>query len=109
MYLRWINVLLGAWLLATGIAAGPGTPEFGDHIFLGLAIFLVSFLAMGLPRLRLVNAALGAWTVLSPFIFGYENARLGLNDIVVGILVVWIASTAPRSHRPEDRHEHAAA
>jgi hypothetical protein len=108
MSLRWFNVLLGAWLLVIGIVMGPGTPAFGDHLFLGLAIFLVSFLAMGIPQLRALNVALGAWTVLSPFVFGYEQGgRLALNDIVVGILVVWVASTAPRPRRREDDHAHA--
>lgn len=103
MSLRWLNALLGAWLVVTGILAGPGSPEFGDHLFLGLAVFLVSFLAMAVPGLRALNVLLGAWTVLSPFVFGYERAHLALNDIVVGILVVWVASTSPRPRHREDR------
>jgi hypothetical protein len=103
MSLRWLNVLFGGWMLATGLVAGPRAPGFGDHVFLGLAIFLVAFLAMALPRLQAVNVVLGAWAVLSPFVLGYLDAGLAVNDIVVGILVCWVALTPPRPHRPRGR------
>ncbi|HTN53257.1 MAG TPA: SPW repeat protein [Anaeromyxobacter sp.] len=96
---RWVNVVLGAWLIVTAVLVGPAAPEFGDHLFLGLTIFLVAFLAMALPRLRILNLAFGAWAVLSPFVFGYEQARFAFHDIVVGILVIWAAITPPRRRR----------
>ncbi len=100
---RWVNVLLGAWMLGAGLLAGPGTPEFGDHIFLGLALFLVAFFAMALPQARILNVVLGVWAILSPFVFRYMRAPFGLNDIVVGILVVWAAVTPTRPRRRRDR------
>ena len=83
MAARWVNVVLGAWLLATAFVAGPHSPEFGDHLFLGLAVFLVAFLAMGIPGVRFAR----------------------LNDVVVGVLVAWFAfspAPPPRRHRLGD-------
>jgi hypothetical protein len=100
-----VNVVLGAWLLATAFVAGPQSPEFGDHLFLGLAVFLVAFLAMGLPAVRFANVFLGAWTALSPLVFHYAGQNMAVNDVVVGVLVAWFAfspAPPPRRHRLGD-------
>ncbi len=99
MTARWTNAFLGAWLLATAFVAGPHSPEFGDHIVLGLAVYVLAFLAMALPKIRYANAALGAWTVLSPFVFGYMDRGMAVNDIVVGVLIAGFALKASRPPR----------
>jgi hypothetical protein len=99
MRLRWINVFLGIWVLASGFIAGARSSPFGDHIALGIGIFLVAFVAMGYPAARKINAALGAWMVLSPFVFRYLDRPMAVNDIVVGILVTSIALTPTRPER----------
>ena len=48
MFVRWINVFIGAWLVATSLLVGPRAPEFGDHLAIGLVMFLVAFFAMGI-------------------------------------------------------------
>ncbi len=98
MAASWINVALGAWLFLTALVAGPHAPPFADHLVLGMAIFLVAFMAMGIPGLRRVNAFLGGVTALSPFVFHYMSGRFALHDIVLGILVFW-AATTPRHAR----------
>ncbi len=107
MLSRWINAVLGIWLLASGLIVGPRATSFPDHLFLGLAIFLVAFIAMAVPGARWVNVALGAWLVLSPFVFKYMDHPMALNDIVVGILVVTFALNAP-PHRRAGRARAAA-
>jgi len=110
MAARWINALFGIWVLASGLLAGPHAPSFPDHLVLGIAIFLVAFLAMAIPGARWFNAALGAWLVLSPFVFGYLDRPMALNDIAVGILVVAFAFSAPprpAPRGPPTRHQPA--
>jgi hypothetical protein len=99
MAMRWVNVVLGAWLLVVGILSGPGSPAFPDHVALGLLVFLVAFLGMALPRIRILNVALGGFTALSPFLFHFHRAPIGLNDIVVGLLVIAAALTPTRPAR----------
>ena len=104
MAARWINVILGAWLVILALVV-PGSRGgfFGDHLVVGTAIFVLAFLAMADPRFRLGNVVLGGWVALSPFVFGYLDRGIAVNDIVVGILVVNFALARPA--RPRQRRE----
>lgn len=97
MKARWINAVLGMWLsLAAALFAHDGSATITNNVFLGLSIFLVSFLAMGVDTFRRVNSVLGTWAVLSPFLLGYMNTSAAVNDMIVGILVVWVSLWGPR-------------
>lgn len=102
MRARWVNVALGAWLLATAVAVGPHAPEFGDHLVVGMGVFLLAFLAMAVPAARGVTAALGAWLVASPFALGYGNTVFAPHDMIVGTIVVMVAVFTP-THPPGRR------
>jgi hypothetical protein len=92
-----MNAALGMWLsLAAALFAHDGSATITNNVFLGLSIFLVSFLAMGVDTFRRVNLVLGIWAVLSPFLLGYMNTGAAVNDMVVGILVVWVSLWGPR-------------
>lgn len=99
MTLRWMNAVLGLWIFASAFVAGERSASFGVHIVLGLAIFVVAFVAMGYRRARYVNAALGGWLVLSPFVFQYLARPIAVNDLAIGIIVAWIGLTASRPER----------
>ncbi len=100
---RWVNVALGMWLFVSAwlFAVEPG--ELANNIFLGLAIFLVAFMAMGVEGFRKVNTVLGLWAVVSPFLLGYGDGGGALNDVVVGVLVIsaslWRPQARPGAHR----------
>jgi hypothetical protein len=95
MKARWVNVVLGLWLLATAVIAGPSAPEFGDHLVVGLGVFLCAFLAMAIPAARVFTAAFGAWLVASPFALGFGTSAFALHDMVVGAVVLLLALFAP--------------
>ncbi len=101
---RWVNAALGIWLfLAAWLFAGePG--ELANNLFLGLAVFLFSFMAMGIDGFRRLNTVLGLWAVVSPFLLGYGDYPGAVNDVIVGILVIaaslWTPEReVPRQHR----------
>ncbi len=98
---RWVNAVMGLLLVCTGVAA-QGT-EQANGLAIGLCVFVLAFLAMGLPRLRRVKTLLGAWAVLSPFALGYRDDVAGWTVLLAGIVVV-VASLwpdhAPTSHLP---------
>jgi hypothetical protein len=102
---RWINVALGVWLSATAALFSRGGAALTNNLFLGLSIFLVAFMAMGVDNFRRINTMLGAWAVVSPFLLGYGVSGAAMNDVLVGILVVSTSLWAPhepdrRAHRP---------
>jgi hypothetical protein len=84
---RWINVVLGV-ALAASAAVASRTVEVVNNLLVGMAIFLVSVVAMsGGAAARRVNRLLGAWAIASPFVLGYEE-RLGLFVIGLGTVVI---------------------
>jgi len=104
---RWVNVLLGAWLFVSAPFLSRSNGELASNLVLGLAVFLAAFLAMGTPRASRVNLLLGCCAVATPFVLAFRDRLAGLNDIVVGILVVSAALWA--RHQSQQRHEHAQA
>jgi hypothetical protein len=105
MFGRWFNVGLGCWLVASGLFARPGAESL-NNLLLGVAIFLVGFLAMGIEEFGRLSAVLGLWAIASPFVLGYPDVGAGLNDLLVGVLVVatslpWHRRSAPQG--PEHR------
>jgi hypothetical protein len=103
MAVRWINVFIGAWLVVTSLLVGPRAPEFGDHLAIGLLMFLVAFFAMGIGGIRKLNMLLGVLLVLSPFVLDYTSSAFAVHDIVLGIIAAWAAST-PTRVRADQRH-----
>ncbi len=93
MQARWVNVVMSVVLVSTGLVAGGG-PEQAVNLVLGLSIFLVAFLAMAAARVRRLNTVMGAWAVLSPFVFAYRDPTPGWIDVAAGLVVV-VASLWP--------------
>jgi hypothetical protein len=104
--LSWLVVLLGVWeFLASfilGYSAKAGA--LWDAIILGIAlVILAGWAALSnqvttVKALSWINAVLGVWLILAPFIVRYANLAGALwNDIIVGIIVavlsVWAANT----------------
>jgi hypothetical protein len=101
--LSWLVVLLGVWeFLASfilGYSAKAGA--LWDGIILGIAlVILAGWAALSnqlstIKALSWINAILGIWLILAPFIVRYTNLAGALwNDIIVGILVTVLAGWA---------------
>ena len=89
----WVNVILGAWLVAS-----PWLLGFGDNIVasrsawaLGAAIVLFAGIAVYMPKAweEAVNIILGVCLLVSPWVLAFtEHAAATANAAVIGILVV---------------------
>jgi len=104
--LSWLVVVLGVWevlapfILGTSRSAGA----LWDAIILGIALVILAVWAAlsnqvtTVKSLSWINAVLGLWLIVAPFIVRYSGVAAALwNDIIVGILVavlsVWAANT----------------
>ena len=92
--MRWVSVIAGAWLFISSwflpVAVGVRVGQW----MTGAVIFLVSFLAMALPRARRFVALVGLWSMLMPFVLALHGAPAGLNELGTGLVVV-VASLWP--------------
>ena len=96
------NLVLGLWLAISPWAlsyAHEATPAWNAHI-VGIVIAVAALAALAAFQKweDWVNAALGAWLIISPFILGFSALAVALwNQLIVGVLVgglaLWAALT----------------
>ncbi len=122
LWVHWLNILLGAWLLASPFAFGMfGQTEFSaavmrvsadrgladpavrlsmlaiSDVISGLLIMLFGALSLS-PRFSLAqwaNAAMGCWLLFAPLLFWAPSAAAYTNDTFVGVLVIAFAILVP--------------
>ncbi len=103
--LSWWVVVLGAWEFLASFILGYSakTSALWDAIIIGIALVVLaawaalSSEAATAKALSWINAVLGVWLIIAPFILGYTKLTGALwNDIIVGIIVavlsVWAAN-----------------
>jgi hypothetical protein len=112
-----VNVLAGLWLLLSPwiFQVRVGDAGTWNSIVVGIvvALFAATRFVAGIRAggLSAINTALGAWTVISPFVYRYSgNPTRTWNSIVVGIIVLFCAAAAawrgePRVAASEDVSE----
>ena len=105
-----INVVLGAWLLASPWIFGyVGTSAAWNSVVIGALILIIGatrVVALVSPALARVNLVFGLWTIASPWIFGYAAGEPAMwNSIVVGIVVALMAIWSARATTLRDAQE----
>jgi hypothetical protein len=106
-----INLLLGAWLVASPwiFAYSTLSAAAWDSVVVGALIFIIGLtrvVSLVGPLLARVNVVLGLWTIASPWIFAYANGEPAMwNSVAVGIavtiLALWSANATVLRNRRE--------
>ncbi len=99
---RWVNVAAGAWIFVCAWVLPAPPWQRLTLALLGMAVFLIAFVAMAYVRLRWVNTLLALWAVLSPFALALPATRATVNQLATGLLVL-VASLWPGHHDDADR------
>lgn len=101
-----LNILAGLWLIISPFVLGYSMLRntMWNDIIVGIIIAVIAAAKVSRARnvqwLSWVNAVLGVWLILSPFIFGASgNTRVLYNEIIVGIVVVVLAAWSALSTR----------
>ncbi|RLD05194.1 MAG: hypothetical protein DRI32_04435 [Chloroflexi bacterium] len=101
--LSWWIVVLGAWEIVAPFIFGYSAEKTAlwDAIILGVALVILGIWAAlvkdesTLKTLSWVNAALGVWLIIAPFLLSYSGTTSALwNDIVVGLVILALGATA---------------
>lgn len=94
----WLNLLLGAWLVASPWVLNykeslPGAAR--NAWIAGSAIAILAVAALSIPKSweEVLNFILGAWVLASPWVLGFstDNAAV-LNAAIVGLSVMFLAA-----------------
>lgn len=101
--IRWQdlgNIFLGAWLFVSPWVLDYfiGMPAAAKNSFsLGLTIVIFAAVAVYIPQIweEWINMALGVWTIISPWVLGFDVERdIAANDVIVGVMVTALATWA---------------
>ena len=101
--LSWIIALAGLWeIVAPFIFGMTATTAFlWDAIIVGLALVVFGAWAAlannetTIKYLSWINAVLGLWLIIAPFILSYSSAATAMwNDIIIGLVVLVLGAWA---------------
>jgi hypothetical protein len=81
MWQGWISLIIGVWLILSGLSSGLQGP-FNMVLFGLLAVLVGFFLLRGWEGV--FTGIFGIWLIISGFISGFVTAQ---NFIVIGILI----------------------
>lgn len=114
--LSWLVALAGVWEVLAPFILGytATTVALWNAIIIGIVLVVLGVWAalaqnlLTLKTLNWINAALGIWLIIAPFILAYRTAAIW-NDIIIGIVVavlaVWAAlvvtGTGTNQHHPQ--------
>ncbi len=92
----WLNVILGAWLIASPWALGfaDTQPAAGTAWALGAAIVVLAGTAVYMPKAweEAVSIVLGLCLLASPWVMGFADHSAAMtNAVAMGVLVVAFA------------------
>jgi len=91
----WVNLVLGVWLFVSPWVLGyADTTAAWNAYVLGAAIVVFAAIAASVPHAweELVNAVLGVWLVISPFVLGFSGqTTVAYHTIIMGLLVAGFA------------------
>jgi hypothetical protein len=103
-FARVSNIILGLWLFVSAFAWPHTAAERTNVALVGLFIALTSLTAWttgpGL-RLRLINAILGAWLLVSIVAFPTSSKATTVNSAIVGVLVFVLSLLPSFAYRGE--------
>ncbi len=107
--LNWIVAIVGVWeVLAPFLLKYTSvTGAMWDAIIIGLALIILGAWAgyssapSTVKALSWVNAVLGVWLIIAPFVIGYTGVAAAMwNDIIVGVVVAVLGAWAALAVKP---------
>jgi hypothetical protein len=103
--LSGINIVLGAWLIIAPFVMGyTDTAAMWNSIIVGVIVAILAWIRAANPAsapwLSWVNAVLGVWLIIAPFILGFSGMTGSKwTNIVVGVGIAifgaWSALATP--------------
>ena len=101
----WVNILLGIWVLISPFILTFALPRaIWNNLVTGIVVGILAIIRLSVPNQAgwsWINALLGIWLIISPFVLGFTHGSVLWNNVILGIIVAALAlsNTAPRAER----------
>lgn len=108
--MSFINLILGAWLIVSPWFLNYSSGAIWNQVVLGIIVVVLSIIRLAAPSQQwasFLNGVAGIWLIIAPFIIGFQHSVAYWNEIIVGIVLAWIAFT--NSTVRGGRHLHGTA
>lgn len=106
------NLVLGLWLIVSPFLFGYTGGAMTNSVILGIVVAILAVVRLTAPTqswASWLNGVAGLWLIVAPFIFGFMDAAVLWNQIVVGVVVAglgfWNGTITTQVHTT---HHHAA-
>jgi len=93
-WVRWVNVVAGAWLFISPFLWQHTPTSDANSWIVGPLIVIVAIVALYVPQVRWINTALAVWLFFSTLVFAHAAPRTLWNNLIVA-LIVFVASLMP--------------
>jgi SPW repeat len=103
-----INLILGLWLIIAAFSVAVSEAAYWNDLLVGIAVLILAGTRLSRPTegtkpASWVNAAIGVWLIVAPFILRYQAAEEMWNDIIVGALLLIFAGWSASLPRERDK------
>ncbi len=95
LWARAAALLASGWLVVSALAWERGAPRI-DGVVVGYLVFVFSIVATAVDEVRLLNTALGAWMLVTAWVWPAKALPMRLNETLVGVAVVLLSLVANR-------------
>ena len=84
------NLVLGLWLIISPFLFNYSSGAIGNSVILGIIVAGLAVIRLTVPNqtwASWLNGVVGLWLIVAPFMFGFTEAAVLWNQVIVGIVV----------------------
>jgi len=96
LWARAGNLLLGGWLVISGLAWDAQKQVRIDALVVGYLVFVFSIVATVIDDVRALNTLLGIWLLMSAWLLPPTHALMRWNTAVVGLAMLLLSLVSSR-------------
>ena len=102
LWARYLNVLLGAWLVISDFVWQHGEAANTNTWISGVLVIAFALWSFWWPTMRFWNTLMGAWVIFAGIVLHHSSAGTQWNNIILGVLIL-LVSLIPSPPLPDRR------
>jgi hypothetical protein len=100
----WVNIILGIWVLISPFVLALTLPRaIWNNVILGIVVGILAIIRC-IVRNQVgwswINALLGLWLIISPFVLNFASTAGLANNVILGIIIGAFALSNTSSRVP---------